>query len=91
MSSKSIKTKVRLWNNLFDLCNEREISVYKLHADTGISLNTLYQQANNKADKGYYQVQAKICEYFKCGLDALFDVVSDKEWKRRMNVLMKGK
>lgn len=82
---------MKLWNNLYDLCNERGISIYKLHGDTGISLNSLYAQANNRAEYGYYDLHAKLCIYFDVGMDSLFDVVSEGEWDRRMLILKKGK
>ncbi len=61
---------------LKELLIEKEISVYRLEKETGISHKALYDLVNSKTKGITFENMYKICDYLNCSPGDLFERVN---------------
>jgi len=60
--------------NLKQLLKDKDITLFKLAEETGVSYNTLHRIKDNKVQGITFDVLEKICKYFKCTPNDLLDI-----------------
>ncbi len=67
--------------NLETLLADREMTLYRLSKDTGISYNALHKLARGKAKQISFDVLDKICEGLSCTTGDLFEYIPGQKDK----------
>ncbi len=58
---------------LKELLEERNLTLYRVQADTGIAYTTLLKMAHNKNKSVDLKILGKLCDYLKCQLTDILE------------------
>lgn len=65
-------------NNLSRILGEKRIKITHLSKETGISRTTLTAIYYDRSEGISFQVLEKLCKYFNCKIDEIFEYKEDK-------------
>jgi putative transcriptional regulator len=69
--------------NLDELVKAREITMYRLAKDTGVTYPTLWKLQTGRAQRIGFDVIEKLCVYLECSPGDLLSVIPEKSGKDR--------